>query len=88
MCREFGLKFEVEESNWVKFAVCLRNELIHEARWCGTQPSTKSSSPAFMAPRILHKLNQRLITGLLGYQNAFVPSAWHTLTNASFDKAR
>lgn len=88
MCREFGLRFGVDEDSWVNYAVCLRNELIHEARWCSAQPSTKSSDLAFRAPRMLHKLNQRLITGLFGYRNTFVASGWLGLSNVLFDKMK
>ncbi|MBI1814043.1 MAG: hypothetical protein HYR72_03615 [Deltaproteobacteria bacterium] len=88
MCREFGLPFGAEEDAWVNFAVCLRNELLHEARWSGAQPSTKGSDAAFRAPRFLHKLNQRLIVGLLDYRNGFLASGWLTLSNAHFDKMK
>jgi hypothetical protein len=74
MAKEFGLRFGLEEDEWVNFVVCLRNELLHEARWCDAQPSTKGTDASFRAPHFLHELNQRLIVALLGYQNSFVVS--------------
>jgi hypothetical protein len=88
LCHEFGLRFGNKEKDWVKFVVDLRNKLIHEARWCNMPPSTKSSDEAFRAPHFLHKLNQQLIIGLLGYSNDFSKSGWLGLSNTYFDKKK
>lgn len=77
MIRAWGLHLGAEESDWVDLFVRLRNELIHEARWAGHQPSTKTPTRAAYAPGVVHLLNQRLITALLGYANDFVRMRWH-----------
>lgn len=84
MAKEFGLRLDQKEGEWVNYIVCLRNELLHEARWCGVQPSTKVHEEAVRAPSFLHSLNQRLIVALLGYRNDFVGSSWLTLDPKSF----
>ncbi len=85
MCNEFGIPFGADEENWTKHAVDLRNNLIHQARWCGSQISTKTTDDAERAPLILHKLNQRLIAAVLEYQNVFVRSGWCTFGSPLFD---
>ena len=84
MVQEFGLRHQLREEEWINYIVCLRNELLHEARWCGAQPSTKATDEALRAPHFLHELNQRLIVAILGYANDFVATCWLTLTNAPF----
>ncbi len=86
MCREFGLQFDREEAEWAKYAVDLRNELIHEARWCGAQPSSNAPDDSAQAPYRLHKLNQRLIVALLGYKNDFASSGWLSPGRATFSR--
>jgi len=84
MCRTFGVSFETDERDWVTYAVALRNELLHEVRYAGAQPSSHGTNAGVLAPRMPHKLNQRLIVALLGYENGFVGSGWYTFTNAPF----
>jgi hypothetical protein len=53
MVTTFGLSHTLDESDWLNTFVCLRNELIHEARWAGNQPSTKTPTKGVHAPLAL-----------------------------------
>lgn len=86
MIESFELAFGSDESEWLNTIVCLRNELIHQARWAGHQPSTSTSQRAVHAPWVLHDLNQRLIVTLLGYRNDFVRTSWSTGFNYAFEE--
>ncbi len=79
MISAFGLSLTDEEREWIDLIIRLRNELIHEARWAGQHPSTKTPRRAVHAGPILHQINQRLIVSLLGFQTSFIQASWASM---------
>jgi len=65
-----------------------RNKLFHEALWEGHQPSGGTTTRAVHDVGSLHRLNQRLICGLLDYDNVFRHSGWDTFTRCIFTRPR
>lgn len=86
MCERYRIRADDLHESTIKRIVDRRNALFHEALWEGAQPSGGGSSLGFYDVFALHRLNQRLICAVLGYQNLFVCSPWHTLGPAHFDK--
>ena len=85
LIRSLGLSLTPEEQGWIDTIVPLRNTLIHEARWAGHLPSSKTSQRAVQTPLVLHQLNQRLIVALLGFECEFVRTPWDRNGHARFE---
>lgn len=79
-------RFEIPcDEKWIRLFCSLRSNLFHETIWDGRYPGDASSGDAFMGVRHLHRLNQRLIPAILGYENDFVKSSWWSLSPTLFD---
>jgi len=87
LCKHFNIKYE---------PVCitqiydLRNDLFHEALWCGGTPCLqKKQSDSHLIPKCLERLNSQLIVAVIGYENNYSMSAsWSDLDfrGETFDK--
>jgi hypothetical protein len=74
-CSIFGVPWD---RNKVQQLVQLRNELLHEVIWDGGQPNSAGSGDAILCQYHLRRLNQRLISAIIGFRNSFVSSNWWT----------
>jgi hypothetical protein len=83
LCKEFKIPFE---DQLVKKIVKLRNDLLHETLWDGSQPGTTVSEDAFQQPDNLRRLNQRIIPALLGYKTPYVKTGWCSFSTCRFDQ--
>jgi len=72
-CRRFKIPINEE---LVGAIVDLRNDLMHETLWDRSRPTSADSSWAYLAPRHLRRLNQRLVPALLGYLTPYVATPW------------
>lgn len=81
MCDQFDVPVE---QNWLTAIYQLRNELFHESLWDRHQPGLATSEDAFRAALNLHKLNMRLIAGVLGYAGEYLHTEWWRLETAAF----
>src|SRR5207249_1122143 len=64
ICQRFSIPCD---NDLVRRIVTLRNNLLHETLWDGSQPCTAASVDACQQPDNLRRLNQRVIPALLGY---------------------
>jgi hypothetical protein len=81
LCKTYNL---MQDANLIKDIVRLRNDLFHETLWDHGQPGTASSPNSFFSPLHLRRLNQRLVLGLLGYENDYMRSCWWSIGTFSF----
>lgn len=82
VCEHFSIPFTEKR---VKEIYELRNFLYHESTWDGGMATLSSSTGSSYAYNLLHQLNQRIITNLIGYKNSFSISAWEGLMTCRFD---
>jgi len=82
ICTEYKL---YQKNDVIEKIVKLRNNLFHEALWCGEMPCTVADNDDFFVSYHLRRLNQRLIPALLGYNSTYVGSDWTCLGSHSFD---
>lgn len=65
----------------------LRNNLFHESVWNQTSVGyPKPNSNTINHTLNLKRINERLLTAILGYNNNFAKSSWWTIGNTLFDK--
>ena len=82
VCDYFSISYKKETLTKIG---ALRNNLFHEALWDTGLPIVAGSTFSFYAPEHLHKLNQRIITCLVGYNNKFSRSGWEGIVTYLFD---
>ncbi len=83
MCEFYSISYKATTLEQI---VKLRNELFHETLWDGGMPTSGKSHFAFFAADHLHRLNDRIITALIGYKNNFSKSTWESPNQFLFDE--
>lgn len=80
---KFGLK---ENEDKVKDIYQLRNDLFHQGIWDQGQPcNQRKDSNALYCQMNLSRINDRLITALLGYNTRYIETPWWTLSRCVFE---
>ncbi len=83
ICDYYKIQFKVSTlENIAK----LRRELYHETLWDGGMPTSGQSHFSFCAPNHLHRLNDRIITSLIGYNNQYSKTTWESPNQFLFDE--
>jgi hypothetical protein len=82
MCTEYKLH---QNNDVIEKIVKLRNDLFHEALWCGKMPCTAVDNDDFFVSYHLRRLNHRLILALLGYNSEYARSDWTCQGSYNFD---
>ncbi|MGI9534556.1 MAG: hypothetical protein ACR2NW_06365 [Thermodesulfobacteriota bacterium] len=73
MCSHYGLKYYEPE---VEKIICLRNDLVCESLWDGTQPCTGGSQESYKAVESLKRICLRLIPAVLNYDIDYISTDW------------
>ncbi len=81
VCECYGLRYN---GRLVRKFIYLRNNLIHEALWDGSQVGTPRSSASFIASFQLRNFNHRLITAVLTGETEYTRSPWWYLGPFAF----
>jgi|GEM_PF-719800 len=88
LCEYFNIR--CEQPDRIEQIKNLRNDLFHEALWCGGTPGLqKTQSDSHLIPKCLERLNSQLIVAIIGYRNNYSMSAsWSDLyfRGQAFDK--